>query len=76
MNLKENIQAVTDAKEKLETHCMCAKFEETETHFKIAYPVCMYPNGAQASKSMGKAAALLRLLEVAERHWKENGISK
>ena len=61
-----------EAKTLVREHCMCAKFEDIGTHFRVVYPDGYYPNGAQAHKGSGQLVALNRLLEVMERHWKES----
>lgn len=53
-------------------HCMCAKFEEDATHYRVIYPEGYFPEGVQCSKGGGKYVALERLLIVMERHWKES----
>lgn len=76
MNPAENTQALREIRQQVETHCMCAKFIEEPTAYVVYYPAGMWPNGCKGSfnRFSGRAAALRRMLEVMERHWKENGI--
>lgn len=55
-------------------HPMCLTFEDDGRYFRVIYPAGMYPNGAQSSYGDGKAAALTRILNVMERHWRKHGI--
>lgn len=74
-SIQERISAVLDAIEVVKSHCMCASFEDIGGAFRVIYPYGMFPHGAQANYSgPGKLVALNRLLDVMERHWKENGI--
>jgi hypothetical protein len=75
MTIQANIEAVAVAKAEVKNHCMCYEFSEDRHYFTVYYPADMYPNGARVARSMGDAKALGRLVEVMERHWKENGIS-
>lgn len=72
MNVRDATKAVRDAIVAVKSHCMCFRFEETGTHYRVIYPDGYFPNGAQVSKGLGKAEALSRLLGVMERHWKES----
>ena len=73
-NVIENTAMVEQAMQNILNHCMCLRFEEDATHYRVFYPEDMYPNGVQCSKGMGKRAALQKMLEVMERHWQSNGI--
>lgn len=53
-------------------HCMCARFEDEGGKYRVIYPEGYFPEGVQVSQAMGKAAALEKMLEVLERHWKES----
>lgn len=70
--IQENITAVDELKQKVKDHCLCAKFIEDRAHFIVLYPAGFFPNGARASKGLGKAGALEALLKVMERHWMAN----
>lgn len=72
MAVSDNINAVAVALEAVKAHCMCLKFEETETHYRVIYPNGFFPDGSQVHKGMGKAAALNRLADAMERHWKSS----
>lgn len=74
MSVTENIAKVIKAKEAIMAHCMCARFVEEGRHYAVYYPEGFFPAGVRAHKGMGKAAALGRMLEVMERHYKENSI--
>lgn len=74
MNPQQNAERVRKLIAEVEEHPMCAKFEFVDGLYRVLYPVGFYPNGAQASIGEGRAVALQRLLQVMERHWKENGI--
>jgi len=69
MTIQGNIKSLNEITAMVRSHCMCLKFEETQTHFRVIYPEGYYPNGAQASKALGKTEALYRLLSIMERHW-------
>lgn len=56
----------------VKAHCMCARFEEDRTHYRVIYPDGYFPAGVQVDKRLGKAVALERMLIVMERHWKES----
>lgn len=68
--IQERTQAVLTAKSLVTEHCMCAKFEDLGSKFRVIYPEGYFPDGVQVSTEMGRAAALGKLLEVMERHWK------
>lgn len=70
--VQENIEDVMIALDNAKSHCMCLKFEETDTHYRVIYPSGYFPEGAQVHKGMGKAKALNKLVEVMERHFKNN----
>lgn len=73
--VQENIERLQKVMAEVKDHPMCAKLEDSGSRYTIFYPAGMYPNGSTAAyNEMGKAKALSRLLEVMERHWKENGI--
>jgi hypothetical protein len=74
MNPIENVARVETLKAELNQHPMCARFVEDSGYYTVYYPEGMYPNGARAAHSMGKARALERLLVIMERHWNDNGI--
>jgi hypothetical protein len=73
--VQERMDAVADLVAEVKDHPMCAHFIDEGANYVVYYPDGMYPNGARASTGMGKALALSRLLQVMERHWKENGIN-
>lgn len=73
--VKANIDRVAALMGEVKTHCMCAKFEELSSHYRVIYPRGFYPYGAQAHKGGGKANALKNLLMAMERHWQSNGIN-
>ena len=73
-NVQENVAMVEEAMQNVLNHCMCAKFEDIGSHYRVIYPEGNYPDGVQCSKGMGKRAALQKLAEVMERHWHSNGI--
>jgi len=70
--IKENIKQAADAKAAVLAHCMCLKYEETGTHYRVIYPDGYYPNGVQVDKRLGKKEGHERLLAAMERHWKES----
>ncbi len=57
-----------DLLEQVHAHPMCANFEQTTTHYKVAYPPKIAARNVQVSYvRIGKQLALIRLLEVMER---------
>lgn len=72
--MTSTVRRVKDRIEEVKAHCMCAKFEEDRTHYRVIYPEGYFPNGVQCSKGKGKIVALERLLIVMERHWRESFI--
>lgn len=70
--VKERTHRVNDLIEQVKEHCMCARFEDDGVKFRVIYPEGYFPNGVQCSQGMGKAAALEKILDVMERHWKES----
>ena len=61
-------QALQDVK----AHCMCARFSDSGGFYIVLYPPGFRLDGARiAYQGLGKTAALKRLVEVMERHWKE-----
>lgn len=71
-SVQENVALVNKALADVKDHCMCLKFEEDASHFRVIYPCGYFPEGVQVNKGMGKAAALNKMLEVMERHFKNN----
>jgi hypothetical protein len=69
-SVQERTEAVVAAKKLVTEHCMCAMFGDLGGKFRVIYPEGYYPDGVQVSTEMGRAAALGKLLEVMERHWK------
>jgi len=68
----ERTAAVAKAREAVQNHCMCARYEETP-HYVIAwYPEGYFPNGCRVALSMGKEKAMQKLIEVMEGHWQES----
>ena len=63
---------VQNAIDAVKAHCMCARFEENRTHYRVIYPEGYFPDGVQVAKGGGKHTALARLLIVMERHWKDS----
>ena len=53
----------------VKAHCMCADFQDKGEKFLVIYPPGFFPGGVQASKALGQANALARMLEAMERHW-------
>jgi hypothetical protein len=74
MSIAENFNAVKEAMAAVKDHPMCAKFEDVGGKFRVIYPYGMFPDGVQASFSIGKRVALDRILNVMERHWIANYI--
>lgn len=74
MSIQENMVLVAAAKAEINNHCMCARFTEDSNTYTVLYPAGFFPNGARASKGMGQAKALQRLIEVMERHYVENSL--
>lgn len=72
MSVQENIALITAAKIEINNHCMCGRFTEDSNTYTVLYPTGFFPNGARVSKGMGQAKALQRLLDVMERHYREN----
>lgn len=72
MTVQAATKAVQESLDAVKSHCMCFCFEETTTHYRVLYPDGYFPNGVQASKRLGKAEALSRILGAMERHWKES----
>lgn len=70
--ITERVAEIADLEAQVKAHCMCARFETDGTHFRVLYPPGYYPDGVQASKGLGKAEALRRLLSAMERHWQES----
>lgn len=70
--IAERTQIVMDLIESVKDHCMCARFEDDGTTYRVIYPEGYFPEGVQCSQGMGKAVALEKMLEVMERHWKES----
>jgi hypothetical protein len=70
VTIQQRIAAASEAEQAVREHCMCLRFETTGTHYRVIYPDGYFPQGVQASKRMGKAEALTRMLDVMERHWK------
>lgn len=71
---RENMARVETLEREVQDHPMCGRFIHERGAYVVYYPDGMFPNGVRASIGMGKALALSRLIEVMERHWKENGI--
>jgi len=70
----ENVESVKTIISAIKNHPMCAKFEESDGKFRVIYPCGMFPDGVQASFSIGKRVALERMLNMMERHWLHNTI--
>lgn len=63
-------EAVATALAAVKAHCMCAQIVETPLTYLVAYPPGFRWDGCQVSKGSGKAAALKKLLEKMELHWR------
>jgi hypothetical protein len=75
MSVQKNIQAYQDKLAEVESHCMCASFEDRGGQYRVLYPAGMILDGVQATYAeCGKLVALDRMLNAMERHWKESGI--
>ena len=72
MNPQENFEKMKALIAAIKDHCMCARFQSMNDRFRVIYPDGYFPNGVQASYSIGKIAALARILDMMEHHWKEN----
>lgn len=70
--IQENKAILSEITKLVKSHCMCLKFEETRTHFRVIYPEGYYPNGVQVSKALGKAEALRKILVYMESHWQSS----
>lgn len=70
--IQSRVATVRERLAAVKAHCMCLRFEETRTHYRVIYPEGYFPQGVQVSKGLGKRIALERLLLVIERHWKES----
>lgn len=72
MTIQGNIKSLNEITAMVRSHCMCLKFEETRTHFRVIYPEGYYPDGVQVSKALGKAEALRKILVYMESHWQSS----
>lgn len=72
LTVQEHQINIDSLKQKVNQHCLCNKFVEDDTHYTVYYPYGYFPDGSRVSKGMGKTKVLFRLLEVMERHWKDN----
>ena len=70
--IHNRVAKVRDRLAAVKAHCMCLRFEETRTHYRVIYPDGYFPEGIQVDKRLGKHVALERMLIVMERHWKES----
>lgn len=69
-NPRENAAIMSNLLEEVTRHPMCAKFENTGTHYRIVYPLGDFPtDGMQVSLGMGKIKALQMALAYIERVW-------
>lgn len=73
MNPRENAAAVQESLRAVQQHCMCARFEDIGGAFQVLYPEGFRLDGVRATyANCGKKVALDRMLNVMERHWKED----
>lgn len=71
MNPRQRIEQVEANKALVLAHCMCARFEETPSHFVVTYPPGFRFGACSVAKGMGQAKALEVLLSRMELHWKD-----
>lgn len=73
MNVQKNVQAVKDKLIEVQSHCMCARFEDLGGCYRVLYPCGFQLDGVQAIYAQcGKLVALDRILNAMERHWKQS----
>jgi hypothetical protein len=70
--IQSRVNKVKILLKQVKKHCMCLKFEEDKTHYRIIHPEGFYPHGVQCSKQFGKAWALTKILKNIENHWQES----
>lgn len=71
--IQDRIDAVECAKRKVKAHPMCLRLEDDGAAFLVVYPCGDFAvQGCRSNYRDGKEAALLRLLQVMERHWVES----
>lgn len=72
MTIRENIESYQDALTSVKQHCMCAKFEDLGGTYRVLYAPGFILDGVQAVYAkVGKRVALERMLNVMERHWRD-----
>ena len=75
MTPQRNMARVAELLAAVNTHPMCAKFEELGGKYRVIYPPGMILDGAQATHAgCGKSVALERLLAAMERHWRASSL--
>lgn len=75
MTIQENIEAVRIMRQTVETHPMCASFEDTGSHYFVLYPRGMCLDGCRVNYSESKLRALQRLHARMEKDWRDSCVS-
>lgn len=71
--IQDRIDAVERAKQEVRDHPMCLRLEDDGAAFFVIYPCGDFAvQGCRSTYRDGKENALLRLLQVMERHWMES----
>lgn len=72
MTIRENIESYQDALTAVKQHCMCVRFEDLGGAYRVLYAPGFRLDGVQAVYAkVGKRAALERMLNAMERHWRD-----
>jgi len=70
MTIQDHIKAAKLARERVVSHCMALKVEETETHLLVIYPMGYQLDGVRVSKTNGIVWACERALINMEKAWR------
>jgi len=69
-NVQENITLLDEVLQAVKNHCMCLYFREDAGHYLVQFPHGYQVDGCRVSKSMGKIAALNKMIEKMEQYWR------
>lgn len=69
MTIAQNIEAASDARQRVKNHCMAASVSETKDHLMVTYPPGFYPDAVRVSMANGIAWACDKALEKMEAAW-------
>lgn len=71
-HVQANIAALRAAREKVKTHCLAARIEETKDYLLVIFPPGYFPEGVRVTKARGSFWAHEQALIRMEKAWEDS----